>query len=170
MTPFGIFSSIVMVMALAGAAVAEETIKTKTDAGDAIAAQAKATSCDLGSRKRQAKPIELEEVDEMELQPLSVPEVQKVVRENLPRIQYCYDKAAAEADTPTGEVSLHLEIEATGKVGSSHVTAPGVNGSALGKCLGKSIKRWRFPATNTPTIVDYPLVFDVAGSTLADAR
>jgi hypothetical protein len=49
------------------------------------------------------------------------------------------------------------------------VKAGGENSRDLERCMKRRIKSWKFPAADAPTPVDYPLVFDIAGSTLGGA-
>lgn len=146
---------------------ADETIKAKNDCFDELSAQARSQGASLGRRRSVEAPV-VEDIDELRLQPLTAAEVQKVVREHMPEIQYCYDKIASRAKAPTGEVNLAMSIDPTGRVTQVIASAPGVSGRSLDKCLRSAAKRWRFPSANTETQVDYPLVFDLAGP--ADAK
>jgi hypothetical protein len=141
---------------------ADETIKAKDDCFEELSAQARSQSAGLGRRRAVEAPV-VEEVEQLRLQPLSSNDVQKVVREHLPEVQYCYDRVASRAKAPTGEVNLAMTIDPMGRVSTVSASAPGTSGKSLEKCIRSAAKRWKFPSTNTETQVDYPLVFDLAG-------
>ncbi len=153
----------VMLMATPAFVFADETIKAKNDCFEELSAQAnRVQGTSLGRRRSVEAPV-VEEVEVMRLEPLTSNDVQKVVRDHLAEIQYCYDRVASRAKAPTGEVNLAMSIEPSGRVTSVSATAPGVSGKNLEKCIRSAAKRWRFPSANTETQVDYPLVFDLAG-------
>lgn len=135
---------------------------------DTLAARtAGAEKVELGrTRRTSAMPTD-EVMLRMEAQTLDADVVTNVVRRNLGHIQYCYDRIAARAKAPTGEVTLHFVVEPKGHVTGISVAAAGVNAEKLETCMTTRIKKWKFPAADAPTIVDYPLVFDVAGSTIS---
>jgi hypothetical protein len=141
---------------------AEETIKASNDCFQELSAQARSQTADLGRRRTMEAPV-VEEVEQLRLQPLTANDVQKVVREHLAEIQFCYDRVASRSKAPTGEVNLALSIDQAGRVTTASASAPGVSGRTLEKCIKGAVKRWRFPSANTETQVDYPLVFDLAG-------
>jgi uncharacterized phage protein gp47/JayE len=154
----------ILVSATPAFVLADETIKAKNDCFEELSAQAngKAQSTSLGRRRTVEAPV-VEEVEVMRLEPLSSNDVQKVVREHLAEIQYCYDRVASRGKAPTGEVNLAMSIEPSGRVTSVTARAIGISGRNLEKCIRSAAKRWRFPSANTETLVDYPLVFDLAG-------
>jgi hypothetical protein len=163
MTRAGLWVALIATVAVPSVAFAEGTVKSNDDCFQELSSIAGRGTTSIADRRGQRRPL-VEDVDEMRLDPLDGADVQKVVREHLGEIEYCYDRLAARAKAPTGEVTLSLAIEPTGKVTSVSVAAPGVNVRSLKKCLSPQVKRWRFPATNVETQVEYPLVFDVVNA------
>jgi TonB family protein len=135
---------------------------------DALSAKtAGAEKFELGRTSRMSAMPTDEVMLRIDEQVLEADVITRVVRKNLDHIQYCYERIASRAKAPSGNVTLHFTVEPKGHVTGISVAAAGVNGKSLEKCMVKRIKNWKFPAADAPTIVDYPLVFDVAGSTLA---
>jgi hypothetical protein len=72
----------------------------------------------------------------------------------------------ARGKAPRGEVDVDFVVEPRGSVSRIHVHASGANARRLEACMIGKIKRWKFPEADAETPVEYPFVFDVAGSTL----
>ena len=134
---------------------------------DALSAKtAGAEDLDLGRTSRLSALPTDEVMLRMQAQTLDADVVTNVVRKNLAHVQYCYERIASRAKAPSGNVTLHFTVEPKGHVSDISVHAAGVNGVKLETCMVSRIKKWKFPAADAPTIVDYPLVFDVAGTML----
>jgi TonB family protein len=187
-TRAGIAMTLGMVLAMAGSAQADKK-KTKTKekapapaaATHTVKLKAKAGLGRLGEhtldaarfdlRKRRkrisAAPV-FEEVMRFEKQRLDPKTVTRVIKAKRSGLRDCYTRAVARSRKDIGEVTVRFVVEPKGHVTHIAVNASGKNGRRLRRCMTRQIKRWRFPRADAETHVDYPFVFDVAGSTLAD--
>ena len=98
-------------------------------------------------------------------QPLDMKVVRAVVKARTSQIHYCHESLAARGKITNGAVTARFVIEPRGNVSTVEVAA-GAGGAELERCIAKRISSWSFPAADAPTEVDYPFVFDIAGSTL----
>jgi len=162
---------------MGGVAAADQgsthTVKVDTSAGlDRLGdIGLDANKLDLRKRRlhKSAAPV-FEEVMKFEKQRLRPAQVAKVVRKHTARLQYCYARATAATKAPTGVATVHFVVEPKGSVSSVSVVAAGVSGKRLERCMTRAISRWRFPRADAETVVDYPLVFDVAGAPATAAK
>lgn len=127
-----------------------------------------ARSVSLGKRSRARGVPETEEVVRFDVQPLEPRVVRAMMAEKAAQLHYCHERMAGLKGAPTGAVTLKFVIEPKGNVSSVEVFAGQGRGRELERCLAQRIRSWKFPAADAPTVVDYPLVFDIAGSTLTD--
>lgn len=196
-TRTGIAMMLGMVMALAGSAGAESkkgkakrakqakqakqaasklpsgthTVKLSAKAGlNSLGAHTlEAARFDLSRRRSRiaAAPV-YEEVMRFEKQRLDPKTVTKVIRDKRGSLRDCYMRAVARSQKDVSEVAVRFVVEPKGHVTHIVVNASGKNGRRLRRCMTRHIKRWRFPKADAETHVDYPFVFDVAGSSLAE--
>lgn len=190
-TRAGIAMTLGMVMALAGSAQADkkkakakkakqpasalpsgtQTVKlsAKADLNSLGKYTLEAARFDLSKRRRRisAAPV-YEEVMRFEKQRLAPRAVMKVIKAKRAGLRNCYMRAVARSRADIGEVTVRFVVEPKGHVTHIVVNASGKNGRRLRRCMTRQIKRWRFPKADAETDVDYPFVFDVAGSSLAD--
>jgi hypothetical protein len=124
---------------------------------------AAAGSFDLTRSRDVAKPSG-DDVLKMPATSLQQPQITAVVKANLAQLQFCYERAASGDPDATGEVTLRFSVSPKGKVSGITITAGGVTASKLEGCIKRNVARWKFPAADAPTEVDYPLVFDLAGA------
>jgi len=129
----------------------------------------RARSVSLGARARSRSVPETEEVVRFDLQPLDQRVVSALITEKTAQLHYCHERASGPGVAPTGAVKLRFVIEPKGFVSKVEVFAGEGRGRELEACLGQRIRSWKFPAADAPTVVEYPLVFNLAGSTLGAA-
>ncbi len=126
----------------------------------------RAVALGLGERSRSRALPSDETVLHLGVQPLDGKLVTKLVTERLPAVHYCHESLVARRMAEGGQVNLHFVVEPRGFVSEVTVTAGGAHADELKACITREIRRWKFPAADAPTVVDYPIVFDVAGSSL----
>ncbi len=102
----------------------------------------------------------------MAVQPLTPDQVSTVIKANVARLEYCHQRLAARGAAPTGEVSMRFTVLPKGNPVDVQVIAGGPNADKLERCMVARIRALRFPAADAPTPVDYPLLFDDAGTDL----
>ncbi len=107
-----------------------------------------------------------ETVVRLATQPLEMKVVRTVVKARTNEIHYCHESLAARGSVTNGAVTVRFVIEPKGNVSTVDVAA-GKGGAALERCIAKRIGTWSFPSADAPTEVEYPFVFDIAGSDLA---
>lgn len=91
---------------------------------------------------------------------LTAREVMRDITPYIPEIRACYLTQAARAKkTATGQVSLELVIRPTGGIFALHVTAPGVKGAGLERCLRQRADAWRFAEAPGHTTAIVPFLF-----------
>lgn len=191
-TRAGIAMTLGMVMALAGSAQADkkkkaqakkakQPVSTLPSGTHTVKLSAKAGLNSLGIHTLEAANFDIsrrrsrissapvyEEIMRFEKQRLGPKAVTKVIRAKRGALRDCYMRAVARSKKDAGEVTVRFVVEPKGHVTHIEVKASGKNGRRLRRCMTRHIKRWRFPKADAETQVDYPFVFDVAGSTLVD--
>ena len=87
--------------------------------------------------------------------------VAATIRENLPAIRLCYQRALAVRSTLHGEVFVTFVIVADGTVSSAEVSSSTLDHPDMEACVCKRIKRLRFPepAGGGTVVVNHPFVF-----------
>ena len=149
----------------AGPVLAEELQTVKTDNATftdltSVATQGKTS---LGLRKGGGAPT-VEETITVAPQRLSAKQVQKVIDDRMPEVEYCYSKHMRGVNGVSGELALSFAISPKGTTGNIKVEIVGPKGKGLEKCIMQRVKKWRFPAADEITEVTIPLVFSVAGA------
>jgi predicted Zn finger-like uncharacterized protein len=87
-------------------------------------------------------------------------EIRKVIIQNKSSIQRCYERATRGIVTPTTQrIEVEIKIGASGKVTQVDLLPPEVKDSYLGKCIARSIKRWRFPKSNASSNIKTSFLF-----------
>jgi hypothetical protein len=80
----------------------------------------------------------------------------------LPAIRTCYVDHALGARRATGELSLELVVDRSGRVSQLTTKAPGVTGRrlrALDACIRDQVATWRFPVRRGSTTAVLPYYF-----------
>jgi TonB family protein len=168
-------TKVVQVQTAAPAPTSRQKRKAKKDAPgglESLSEYAKGSASGFALRGRLRGAPEYEEIEKFEAQSLDQRAIGKVIERNRDKIHYCYTKVAGRgqaAKALNGEVNVHFVVEPQGKVTKVEVFASkSKKGKQLGRCMTRFIKRWKFPAADAQTVVDYPFVFDVGGSTLSE--
>lgn len=76
---------------------------------------------------------------------LSRMQIQRVIRKNMRRVKYCYEKALARHVQLAGKVSMSFTIGPDGRVTSARVKSSTLKLGGLGRCLERVILSMRFP-------------------------
>ncbi len=90
--------------------------------------------------------------------------IQRIVRAHVGEIRGCYNRALRRDPTLQGRVAIRWVISADGTVATAVVDKNEVGDEALGKCIAKQVKTWRFPAVASgsgATLVTYPFMLRV---------
>ena len=87
-------------------------------------------------------------------------QVSAVINHQLSQLQYCYENLIARGKRVDDNIGLHFVVEPKGNVSSTQVHSAGPDSRLLETCVARRVKRWRFPAADAPTLVDYPLMFE----------
>ena len=151
---------LVTLASAASAAADEECVKSSDSAFRDLAARARAPRR-LGDRR--AAPLDLAEVETFQVQRLTPRTVEKVLADRSPEVKYCWDRTMVRRRPASGEVTLRFVVEPKGVVSTIRVEAPGL-GAAFERCVVRAARRWKFPAADGETEVEYPIVFDLGGT------
>ncbi len=84
--------------------------------------------------------------------------IRRVVRAHINEVRGCYDQGLARDPNLRGRVEVQFAIGPTGSVSSSVVSESSVADAAVGQCIAKAVRRWRFPtgALGGSALVTYP--------------
>jgi TonB family protein len=93
----------------------------------------------------------------------SVPDkeiIRRIIRVNIRAVKVCYEKGLASDPKLEGRVVIHFVIAPSGRVTTSEVQKSTLNNSAVGSCIARAVRRWRFPKPKGGGAVDvsYPFV------------
>jgi hypothetical protein len=84
--------------------------------------------------------------------------IRTVVTRNRRQLQSCYEIAIrGRSDPPTVRINVTVAIGSSGTV--TRASAAGNDFGGLVSCLERSVRRWRFPASNEATETTFPVVF-----------
>jgi TonB family protein len=86
--------------------------------------------------------------------------IRRVVRVHINEVSHCYNQGLVRDPNLSGRVAVQFTINATGGVGISVVESSTVKDAAVGQCIAKAVKRWKFPKPDGGgnVIVTYPFV------------
>jgi hypothetical protein len=86
--------------------------------------------------------------------------LEAVMKKNLEKFQYCYEKALLSDSTLSGSVMLSWVISLQGKASSVNVIKSQMHSEGLHGCMSKEIQKISFPSpTGGSVIVKYPFNF-----------
>jgi hypothetical protein len=90
---------------------------------------------------------------------LTAAQLMKVVQDNKPALQRCYETAlrAAGKAEDTIKIKVEVTVGASGVVSAVRTVGQGIGD--MNNCLTKSVRRWRFPASGGESAFEFPLVF-----------
>jgi len=71
--------------------------------------------------------------------------LEKVIKQQIPSIEGCYQKALEKKARLQGEVTLRLIIDSKGRVAKVSLVSSRLNDKRLENCMMKKIKEWNFP-------------------------
>lgn len=71
--------------------------------------------------------------------------VRRIVRAHMKEVRACFDAALARDSALSGRISVDFVIRGDGDVKSATIGEGDITDAALGACMTKAVKRWRFP-------------------------
>jgi hypothetical protein len=91
--------------------------------------------------------------------------VARVVRANISRVRYCYEKQLLNEPTLEGRLTIRFVIDGNGTVGSAVATSS--LGSDIDTCVANVFRTMTFPKPkgNRKVVVNYPITFSNPGAT-----
>ena len=86
--------------------------------------------------------------------------IRRIVRAHINEIRSCYNEGLTRDPNLSGRVVLKFTIKPDGKVRSAVVSSNDSGDSAVGKCMAKVAKNWKFPKVpgGGDVVVSYPFV------------
>lgn len=91
--------------------------------------------------------------------------VRRIVRAHVNEVRHCYNQGLDRTPGIGGRVSIAFSITASGKVNSAVVQESTLSDNAVGACISKAVKRWKFPKPTggEAVAVTYPFVLSDGG-------
>ena len=89
------------------------------------------------------------------------------MRERLPAVKACYQRAAKAKPGLAGKAIGRWTVDVTGKVADFSWQSDEIKSAVFSSCARKVIESWQFPARATPTSVSFPFVFEAPGPDLS---
>ena len=88
-------------------------------------------------------------------------EIERVIKQNLNRIRYCYQRELQKDPTLSGKVTMRFVIAADGSVSSASVKSSSLNSAGVDQCLNKTFYGLQFPQPRGggTVSVSYPFLF-----------
>lgn len=92
---------------------------------------------------------------------LSKEEIGRVIRRNLARFKYCYEKQLNSNPNLTGKISVYFTIAPTGSVADASIRETSMNDINVESCVEKVMRSLKFPQPRGGgiVVVTYPFVF-----------
>jgi TonB family protein len=92
---------------------------------------------------------------------LSKEEIGRVIRRNLARFKYCYEKQLNSNPNLSGKVAVYFTIAPTGDVASASIRETSMNDENVESCVVKVMRSLKFPKPRGGgiVVVTYPFVF-----------
>ena len=90
-------------------------------------------------------------------------QIEKVVRRHLAKIQYCYERNLLLKPGLKGQLHYEWLVNRQGRVTVVRTTNDTFSTPAVGMCVGKVIKKMRFPKPKGPVKVGFPFLFAPIG-------
>lgn len=95
---------------------------------------------------------------------LSQEQVRRVVMAHLGAVRACYESEAQRNPSLKGGVTVQWTIDPSGSVSSASLGGTTLGNARVEGCVVRQVKGWRFPSSETPTIVGgFPFKFGVGG-------
>ncbi len=91
--------------------------------------------------------------------------VRRVIREHLPRIRYCYERALTGHPGLTGKVLTRFTIGPTGLVADATLSEDTLHSAEATTCILNAVRSWEFPKPRGGgvVVVNYPFLFRQGG-------
>lgn len=88
--------------------------------------------------------------------------IDEVIKRNMNRIRYCYQRELAKNASLAGKISMKFTIAGDGSVSSSSVKSSSMGNASVESCLQKTFMQLDFPKPRGGgiVIVSYPFMFD----------
>lgn len=84
--------------------------------------------------------------------------IRRTIRQHMNEVRFCYESELRSNPSLEGRVSLQFMVDASGRVATSSATGAGL--TSVASCVSTAARRWTFPASEGPTGVTYPFVFN----------
>ncbi len=108
-------------------------------------------------RGSSPNPGGAESAAEESLRPLGEADIRRVVGQNRPSLQRCYESAArGRLDSPSARLDVDVVVGTSGSV--TRATARGQGFGDLASCVERAVRRWRFPRSQGGQ-TRFPVVF-----------
>jgi TonB family protein len=118
---------------------------------------------------------EIEEPEEAPAEVVEVPEkkkaagkmgeldqgqIKKVIKKDLGRIKYCYERELAPSPTLSGKVVVKFTIGTSGKVTKASIASSSLGNKKVESCVVNIVKKMKFPKPKGgKVVVSYPFIF-----------
>lgn len=90
--------------------------------------------------------------------------IAKVVRRRRGAVKNCYEKQLKRNPKLSGKVKVQFTILESGRVREARVVQDSIGDPAVGKCIVRNVKRWRFPRPDGGSVtVAFPFLFQPSG-------
>ncbi len=95
---------------------------------------------------------------------LSKEDIARVIRRNLARFKYCYEKELNANPNLSGKIAVYFTIAPTGSVAEASVRETSMNDTNVEECVVKVMRSLKFPEPKGGgiVVVTYPFVFNAA--------
>lgn len=97
--------------------------------------------------------------------------VRRIVRSHINEVRHCYNQGLTRAPGLAGRVSLSFSITPSGTVSAAVVQESTLADNAVGACMSKAVKRWKFPKPQggASVAVTYPFTLSPGGGAVPAA-
>ena len=88
--------------------------------------------------------------------------IRRIVRANINDVRLCYNQGLVKNPALKGRVSIQFTIAPSGAVAVSSVQESTMSDAAVGQCIAKAVKRWKFPPPEGGgnVVVEYPFILE----------
>jgi TonB family protein len=102
--------------------------------------------------------------------PLDRDIIRRIIRAHINEVRSCYGQGLRKDPTLAGRVVIDFEIESTGKVDTSSVRESTLSDASVGNCIGKAVRRWKFPRPRGGGEVEVSYPFNLSGRATSGYR
>lgn len=119
----------------------------------------------LGGRKKQSASIDAGGGDAVVLGNIDKAQIEKVIRDNLNQIRYCYVRELNKNPTLAGKIVVRFTISPDGSVPAASTKESTMGSGTVEDCINQRIMQLRFPEPKGggKANVVYPFIFKAAG-------